>query len=223
MILTVGESKNHVPFPEGIHPVVCVDVMDLGMVTSNFGGKVKTQPKLKIVFEGECVSPEGFRCCVSKKVTASLHPKAKLFELLGKWRGRPLAVGEQIDLERLIGACATVVVSHEPLRDGSGVFAKIDAISKPTKKVVASGEYDRTAAAQRERERAAKYGNEEEDDDDRAAAPAPAAPRRMVTPPAAMPAPPAVAYPVPPAAAAAPPPPLAALPPDHPENDDVPF
>ena len=227
MILTVGESRAHIPFPEGIHPVVCVDVMDLGMVTSSFAGVTKTQPKIKIVFEGECTTPEGQRCVISKKLTASLHPKSTLTEILGKWRGRPLATGESIDLEKLIGACATIVVSHMPLRDGTGNYATIDAISKPTKKVIASGEYDRAAAVQRERERVSKYGTEP-DDDERATASA-AAPRavncaaaaaahpKMSTPPP----PPAEAFAGVPAAAA----PLSAGPvvAADPESDDVPF
>ena len=121
----------------------------------------------------------------------------------------------------LVSACG-VLKEHTPLRDGTGSYAQIDAISKPTKKVIASGEYDRAAAAARERERAAKYGHEA-DDDDRAETAAPAAPARSPYRPQpaapAMPPPPVgfvpAAIPAPPAAAAAPA--------DNPENDDVPF
>lgn len=47
---------------------------------------------------------DGKACMVSKNFTASLHPKAKLAEFLGKWRGRLVVPGETIELAKLIGA-----------------------------------------------------------------------------------------------------------------------
>jgi hypothetical protein len=155
MILECKEAADFVPHPEGIHPAVCVDVIDLGMVETEFQGQKRIVPKLKLVFESEQKTEDGRSCVVSRRFTASLHPKARLAEFLGKWRGRPVVPGESIDLSKLIGACCTLVVSHQQNPQGR-TFASIDAISKPTKKLKASGGYDPAAARQRAAEYAAK-------------------------------------------------------------------
>ncbi len=146
LTLTCKDSGDFKPHPEGIHPAICVDVMDLGLVETDFQGQKKMVNKVKLTFESEALTDDGKRYSVSKNFTASLHPKAKLAEFLGKWRGRPVMPGESIDLQKLIGANCTLVISHQKNLSGK-TYASIDAVSKPTKKVAASGQYD--PAAQR--------------------------------------------------------------------------
>jgi len=140
----------YIPHPEGVHDAVCVDVIDLGMEDTEWQGLHKMKPKVRIVFETESLTPEGKPMTIGKKFTASLNQKAKLNEFLGKWRGKPLAVGENIDLDKLLGANCRLVVSSIQDNDGK-VFSVIDAVTKPTpgKKLVPSGSYDRAAALQR--------------------------------------------------------------------------
>jgi hypothetical protein len=157
MVLQCKDSGDFKPHPEGIHPAVCVDVMDLGLVETEFQGQKKMVNKVKLVFESEQKTEDGKNCTVSKNFTASLHPKAKLAEFLGKWRGRPVVPGETIDLAKLLGACCTLVISHQQNMTGK-TYASIDAVSKPTKKVTASGTYDPAAARQRFAEWKAKQG-----------------------------------------------------------------
>ena len=196
MILQCNEGGDFKPHPEGIHPAVCLDVIDLGLVKTEFQGQERIVPKVKLVFESELKTDDGRNCTVSKNFTASLHPKAKLADFLGKWRGRPVLPGESIDLSKLIGACCTLVISHQQNLVGK-TYASIDAISKPTKKLAPSGHYDPAAARQRIAEWKAKQG---------ATAPVAAAPRPAA--PAPRPAP------VPAKSAA----PLAA-----PAEDNIPF
>jgi len=160
MVLQCKDSGDFKPHPEGIHPAVCVDVMDLGLVETDFQGQKKMVNKVKLVFESEQKTEDGKVCTVSKNFTASLHPKAKLAEFLGKWRGRPVVPGESIDLAKLLGASCTLVISHQQNMSGK-TYASIDAVSKPTKKVLASGTYDPAAARQRYAEWKAKQGNAE--------------------------------------------------------------
>ena len=127
MILQCKDSGDFKPHPEGIHPAVCVDVMDLGLVETEFQGQKKMVNKVKITFETEAKTEDGKNCTVSKNFTASLHPKAKLAEFLGKWRGRPVVPGETIDLGKLIGACCTLVISHQQNMVGK-TYASIDAV-----------------------------------------------------------------------------------------------
>jgi hypothetical protein len=140
-----GDFKPHV---EGIHPAVCVDVIDLGMVETEFQGQRRLVNKVRLFFETEQRNEEGKNCVISKTFTASLHPKAKLAEFLGKWRGRPVVPGESIDLAKLIGANCTLVISHQQNMVGR-TYASIDAVSKPTKRVAPSGHYDPALARQR--------------------------------------------------------------------------
>jgi hypothetical protein len=158
LTLTCKDSGDFKPHPEGIHPAICVDVMDLGLVETEFQGQRKIVNKVKVVFESEQKTEDGKNCIVSKSFTASLHPKAKLAEFLGKWRGRPVLPGETIDLARLLGACCTLVISHQQNLVGK-TYASIDAISKPTKKLAMSGHYDPAAARLRYAEWKAKQGN----------------------------------------------------------------
>jgi hypothetical protein len=148
IVLQCKDSGDFKPHPEGIHPAVCVDVMDLGLVETDFQGQKKMVNKVKITFESEAKTEDGKPCSVSKNFTASLHPKAKLAEFLGKWRGRPVLLGETIDLQKLIGACCTLVISHQQNLAGK-TYASIDAVAKPTRKVAPSGQYDPVAARQR--------------------------------------------------------------------------
>lgn len=148
LILQCKEGGDFTPHPEGIHPAICVDVIDLGLVETEFQGQKRMVNKVKLVFESEQRLEDGRGFTVSKSFTASLHPKAKLAEFLGKWRGRPVMPGETIDLGKLIGACCTLVISHQQNMVGR-TYASIDAVSKPTRKVAPSGGYDPAAARQR--------------------------------------------------------------------------
>jgi hypothetical protein len=140
-----GDFRPHV---EGIHPAVCVDVIDLGPVETEFQGQRRLVNKVRVVFETEQRTEEGRNCIITKTFTASLHAKARLAEFLGKWRGRPVVPGESIDLAKLIGANCTLVISHQQNLVGR-TYASIDAVSKPTKRVAPSGQYDAAMARQR--------------------------------------------------------------------------
>ena len=118
------------------------------MVETEFQGQKRLVNKVRVFFETEQKNEEGKNCVISKTFTASLHPKAKLAEFLGKWRGRPVVPGESIDLAKLIGANCTLVISHQQNMVGR-TYASIDAVSKPTKRLVASGAYDPALARQR--------------------------------------------------------------------------
>ncbi len=142
---TGGDFKPH---PEGIHPAVCVDVIDLGLVETEFQGQRRLVNKVRLAFETEQKNEEGKNCIITKTFTASLHPKAKLADFLGKWRGRPVVPGESIDLAKLVGANCTLVISHQQDMVGR-TYASIDAVSKPTKRLVPSGCYDPALARQR--------------------------------------------------------------------------
>ena len=147
-VLQSKAGGDYKPHPEGIHPAVCVDVIDLGMVETEFQGQRRLVNKVRLAFESEQKNEDGRNCIITKTFTASLHPKAKLADFLGKWRGKPVVPGESIDLAKLIGANCTLVVSRQQNMVGR-TYASIDAVSKPTKRVAPSGHYDPALARQR--------------------------------------------------------------------------
>ena len=148
MILQSKNGGDYIPHPEGIHAALCCDCIDLGLQQSTFKGETKLVNKLRLVFETEEKLPDGRNCTISKTFTASLHPKARLAVFIGKWRGKPILAGETVDLDKLIGASCTLVISHQENFVGRK-YSNIDAISKPTKKLSPSGHYDPAAARQR--------------------------------------------------------------------------
>lgn len=146
MKITNTPGSSYTPAPEGIHSALCVDVIDLGLVETAYGEK----PKVRLVFELDAKMEDKRPFIQTKSFTASLHQKSTLNGFISKWRGRPITENETVDLDKLLGAQATLVISHVQAQDGSGkVFSSIDAVSKPTKKLTASGEYDPGAARQR--------------------------------------------------------------------------
>ena len=155
LVLQCNDSGNFIKHPPGIWQGVCDDVIDLGLIWTEFQGQRKLVRKLKLVFETEHVGEDGKRGIVTKNFTASLHPKSKLAGFVGQWRGRPVAPGENVDLKKLLGACCTLVLSHQQSLSGR-TYVSIDAVSKATKKVVPSGTYDPAAMRQRIAEWAAK-------------------------------------------------------------------
>ena len=137
------------PHPEGIHPAVCVDLIDLGMVETSGRASGGWCNKVRLLFETEQRDEEGKNCLITKTFTASLHPKAKLAGVPGQVaRAGRWCRARRIDLAKLIGASCTLVISHQQNMVGR-TYASIDAVSKPTKRLVPSGQYDPALARQR--------------------------------------------------------------------------
>ena len=119
MIKINYEPTEFVPAPEGLHRAVCVDVVDLGMVTQSFNGDERTRRKLNLVWQIEASKQEDAgvsrRPLVSRRYTASLHPKASVRKDLESWRGGALSPEELrqgFDFESLVGRPAMVQVVH---------------------------------------------------------------------------------------------------------------
>ena len=76
MVLQCNEGGNFEPHPEGIHPAVCVDIMDLGLVETEFSlVRFKgDQAAADKVYEGlDPVTPDEVADCVMFALTRPLH------------------------------------------------------------------------------------------------------------------------------------------------------
>jgi len=164
MSLTIQNkpSGNFEPVTDGIHPAVCLAVLSLGPVAGSFQGKANVKDKIKIVWEVEELTNEKVRKTISKNYTASLHPKAQLNRDLSGWRGKSIAANESIEMDKLVGACCTLVIKTEEV-EGGKKYTGIDTVSKATKKFTASGKFDKNAALTRIREYSKKTNSAHND------------------------------------------------------------
>lgn len=126
MPFIVKEStSNFEPAPEGLHPGVCCDIVDLGPQKSGWGEK----PMVRIIWQLPTLQKSGERHTVSQRYTVSLHNKAKLRQTLEMWRGKALTPEELkgFDLEKLLGANAQIQVIHNVADEGR-VYANVQAV-----------------------------------------------------------------------------------------------
>ena len=125
--MAIYAHKKHVtPAPEGLHPSVCCDVVDLGEQQTDWGPK----PKIELRFLLDEVNPETQKPFeVRARFANSLHKKARLRQVLETWRNKRFTADELQgwDLEKLIGACAQVQIVHAPGDEGR-VWANIQAV-----------------------------------------------------------------------------------------------
>lgn len=129
-ILAKDNRPDREPAPEGLHPAVCVDVVDLGMIKSSFEGKTSERHMVRLVWQIEDVDTKGRRFTPMQQYTLSLNSKAKLRQHLEAWRSKKFAEDELkngFDLERLINVPCQLQVVHNLANDGN-TYANVAAI-----------------------------------------------------------------------------------------------
>jgi hypothetical protein len=142
MSLIAKGGGDFVPCPEGLHLCCCVDVVDKGLVDTQYGEK----HKVVLVWETDKRMEDGKPFTVRRMYTFSLHPKSSLHKDLVAWRGQPFTA-EQLkkgfDVEKVIGTCCQILVKHAD-RDGQ-IWADVAAIMKAPngQKLTPSGNYKR--------------------------------------------------------------------------------
>lgn len=144
-IIAKASASSYVPAPPGTHAAVCVDVVDLGMLKVSFGGKEKTQHKIRIVWQIDEVKPDNKPYEISKRYTLSLHEKAALRKDLESWRGKAFTPEELegFDLEVLLSK-ACLINAIQETKNGS-TYTNVATIMKLPKTMIppASRDYIR--------------------------------------------------------------------------------
>lgn len=121
--------------PEGLHQAICVDVVDLGLVKTEWGEK----PKVALIFQLALLNEDGTeelshdfdppkRYEVRRNFGLSLSGKSALRPFLEAWRGRKFTKEELegFDLEKLIGVNCQLQIIHN-LSEQGRTFANIQA------------------------------------------------------------------------------------------------
>lgn len=113
-----GKNKDYTPAPRGTHQAVCCDVVDLGVVESNFNGETKLRDMVRVVWQIAERMDGGKRFSVGKRYTASLHERAALRKDIEEWLERKLtpedlqALAEGLE-DFLIGRNAILRITHD--------------------------------------------------------------------------------------------------------------
>lgn len=110
MAINVSEGGTYTPHPEGQFRAVCVDVVEMHNVPTEFGPK----NKVRLVFQTEEPLADGRPAMASASFNASLNEKSRLRPFLEAWRGRKFTPEELkgFDLEVLLGAGAVLQIQH---------------------------------------------------------------------------------------------------------------
>jgi hypothetical protein len=162
-IIAKDNKSDFTPAPEGLWQAVCVDVVDLGMQTSQWGESHRVQIRWQL--EGD--DPKtGKPYMAVRSFRLSLHEKSSLRPMLEAWRGRKFTPEELkgFDLEKLVGVACQVQIVHGITGQG-GTFAQIQAVVPPARgvaKLTPRGDYVRV----KDREHQAANGHDSPPDDD---------------------------------------------------------
>jgi hypothetical protein len=141
-----------IPAPGGTWAAVCVDVVDLGTLEVNYGGKSKKQHKIRLVWQISELMSDTKPYIVQKRYTLSLHDKAQLRKDLESWRGKQFTADEEegFDLEVLIGIpCLLNVIQ---VKKESDTFANVAGIMRLPKGMEAPRARDYIRVVDREPE-----------------------------------------------------------------------
>lgn len=141
-IIAKASGGNFTPAPAGAHSAVCVDVVDLGVVTTEYSGKKKSQHKIRVVWQLAEDMEDGKPFMASKRYTLSLHEKATLRKELESWRGRAFTEDELrgFDVETVIGVPCFINIVQES--KGGTTYSNVTSIMKLPKGVVTMKQRD---------------------------------------------------------------------------------
>lgn len=133
-----GGGGDFTPVPEGTHFAVCDMVVDLGKQRTTYMGDTTIKHQVYVRWQipaeriewtdSENVRHEG-PMVIGKVYTASLGEKANLRKDLQAWRGKAFTEDElkKFELSAVIGAPATISVTHKPKESG-GVYSNVTSI-----------------------------------------------------------------------------------------------
>jgi hypothetical protein len=156
-----------VPAPAGVHQAVCVDVVDLGDVETEFAGQKKIKPMVKVVWQIDEINPETKRrFAVARRYGAYLSEKSSLRKDLQSWRGRPFT-GEELrgfDIDVLLGVNCQLNLVHKEY-EGS-TYANVDAIMPLMKGTLKIEALDYIREKDRKPEQSDESGQYQATDDD---------------------------------------------------------
>jgi hypothetical protein len=140
------DTKQFPIHPDGQHPMLCVDVIDLGSKVEQYqNNPARIVPKCAIVWASGIVDDDsGELLTVSRELTVTMGENSAgvpsaLRALLGQWRGKEYSPDEAKNpppMHELEGVPALVTISHKPNKAGTRVYANVLSVAKCPAKLV---------------------------------------------------------------------------------------
>lgn len=163
-IISRKKKGDYSTAPEGLHHAVCVDVIDQGLVKTEWGEKYRVQIRWQLD-QNDPQSDPPRPYLVMATYTNSLHEKSRLRPMLEAWRGRKFTAEELdgFDLEKLLGVNCQIQIIHN-ITDG-GTYANVQAVVPPPKNGVKLRALEYVRMCDRPNENGNGYGGEITDDD----------------------------------------------------------
>jgi hypothetical protein len=137
LIVSAPKGGSYTPPPAGNHLARCYRVIDLGTQKSEWNGQPKALKKLQIFWElhgddaegNPMVMEDGRPLVASRKFTASLGNKAKLYEFLVSWRGKDFTRDEfdGFSLKNILDKWCMINITHTQKNDR--IYANITGVS----------------------------------------------------------------------------------------------
>lgn len=133
-----ADRHNITPPAPGIYQAVCADVIDLGIEEDKFNpGKMKHKVRIAWILADD-KQPDGKHSMVSNWYTLSMNEKATLRKHAESWLGRQFSKAELqrgFDLETLIGANCSLVITNKTNQETGKISARISAVAPLAKGV----------------------------------------------------------------------------------------
>ena len=122
MSLKLSTSGNNKPFenaPEGVHPAICIAILDLGTQTSKYGAQRQVRIMHELPFS---LMADGKPHITLRNYNATLGKGSDLRRDLESWRGKAFSEkeAEEFDLYNLLGKQCQI--NYTPGKDGDGMF-----------------------------------------------------------------------------------------------------
>lgn len=110
------------PVSKGLHPAICCEFLDLGIVDTRYGKKHKGAWVFQVDERDDEGKRKEIRCKFNLAVGTPTKP-SKVQKLMGKWRGASYSQAEldngDIDPEKPVGQPCILDVEHATLDDGT--------------------------------------------------------------------------------------------------------
>ena len=130
-IIAKDSGSNFSPHPEGQFPMVCTDVVNLGINVEQFPGQEPREvAKVALVFASGERQEDKSLTFVTTEMTLSANEKANLRKFLESWRGKSYTAEQAeagLPISKLYGQQALVSIEHVTTKRGRK-FAKIVSI-----------------------------------------------------------------------------------------------
>ena len=109
---------------KGIHPAICCEFVDLGIVETKWGKKHKGMWVFQVAETEEDGRRKEARCKFNLTVGSTKKP-SKVQKLMGKWRGQSYSEAElkngDVDPEKPVGVACLLDIEHITVEDGTTI------------------------------------------------------------------------------------------------------